>query len=258
MSDEIVWRDARDTRGAQTREFTITPRNARKFTGALWLPRAPGAGRALIACGHGASGDRYQAPIPYLARRFTEEAGLAVLAMDGPVHGLRQVGPGGRAAFFPEIQRPTAIDDMVGEWHTAIAAAQRLPEVGTGPLAYFGLSMGSIFGVPLVASRSDVTVATLGLLGASGATGHLGARLLADAAKIRCPLLFLMQLEDELFDRVGYLALFDALASKDKRLHANPGLHPEIPAEEIDFAFDFMRAHLEGRAVRRIVNPLAN
>ena len=117
--------------------------------------------------------------------------------------------------------------------------------------------MGSIFGVPLVAVRSDVTVAALGLLGSSGATASLGGRLLADAARIVCPVLFLMQLQDELFDRTGYLAPFDALAAADKRLHANPGLHPEIPAEEIDFAFNFLCAHLQGRAPRRIVNPSA-
>ena len=48
-----------------------------------------------------------------------------------------------------------------------------------------------------------------------------------------------------------------ALAATDKRLHANPRLHPKIPAEEINFAFDFLCVHLQGRAPRRIVNPLA-
>ena len=54
-----------------------------------------------------------------------------------------------------------------------------------------------------------------------------------------------MQLEDELFSREGYLELFDAFASEDKRIHANPGLHPEVPTEEMRFAFDFMQAHLD-------------
>lgn len=257
MTHTTTWRDATDPRAGTTREFTIARAGTRPITGAVWLPDSPVPGRPLILFGHGASGDRYQPPIPYLAHRFRTEAGFAVLSIDGPVHGLRQVGPGGRAAFAEEMRRPTCIDDMVDEWHVAISATRALDAVGHGPLAYFGLSMGSIFGVPLVAARSDVRVATLGLLGSSGAAGHMGARLLSDAARIECPVLYLMQLEDELFDRAGYLALFDALAAKDKRLHANPGLHPEIPAEEIDFAFDFMRAHLEGRAPRRIVNPLA-
>ena len=51
----------------------------------------------------------------------------------------------------------------------------------------------------------------------------------ASARAIEVPVLFLMQLEDELFDRASCLALFDALATEDKRLHANAGLHPEVP-----------------------------
>jgi hypothetical protein len=82
-------------------------------------------------------------------------------------------------------------------------------------------------------------------------------RLLGDARAIALPVLFLMQLEDELFDRAGCLELFDAIGSEDKRLHANPGLHPEVPAEEIDFAFGFLAARLRGAVPRRIVNPLA-
>jgi len=53
-----------------------------------------------------------------------------------------------------------------------------------------------------------------------------------------------MQFEDELFPRDGYLQLFDALGSTDKRLHAHPGLHPEIALEEIDQWYEFLRARL--------------
>ncbi len=253
----IQWQQATDPTGAATREFTITRQSARAVTGAMWLPARVQRDQPLVLFGHGASGDRYQRPIPHLAQRFASEAGLAVLSIDGPVHGLRQVGEGGRTAFWAELQRPTCIDDMVADWRLAIDAARAVDGLGRGPLAYFGLSMGSMFGVPLIASRDDVKVATLGLLGTSTGREEMRQRFLRDAAKITCPLLFLMQLEDELFDRVGYLELFDAFASRDKRLHANPGLHPEIPQEEIDFAFDFLHAHLTGRATRRIVNPLA-
>ena len=53
-----------------------------------------------------------------------------------------------------------------------------------------------------------------------------------------------MQPEDELFPRDGHLELFDALASDDKRMHADPGLHPQVPGEEIDFSFEFLGQHL--------------
>ena len=242
------------------RDFTLDgPKRA--VTGALWRPRTCDTATPLVLCGHGASGDRYQKPIPHLAGQL-QEHGCAVLAIDGPVHGLRQVGPGGREAFAVEAQREGFVDDMVEDWYTALAAMRGELQLGLGALGYFGLSMGTIFGVPVLgkaARQRDVafTVAAIGLCGTSGAGSALRQRLMADAAAMRMPVAFLMQLEDELFPRDGYLELFDALATADKRLHANPGLHPEVPAEEVDFVCEFLRARLFGDVPRRIVNPLA-
>ncbi|XOV86728.1 MAG: alpha/beta hydrolase [Pseudomonadota bacterium] len=235
----IEWQDGRDNLGNLTREFRITQAGARDITGAVWLPERADPNSRLICCGHGASGDRYQAPIPYLANRFLQETGSPVLSLDGPVHGRRQVGEGGRQAFFPEFQRDDALRDMTRDWHAAIAAVVALPGVGKRELAYFGLSMGSIFGFPLIASRNDFGVAVLGLFGIQDSFPH-ASEFLQAAATISCPVLFLMQLEDELFSREGYLRAFDALGTTNKRIHANPGLHPEVPQEEIDFAFEFL------------------
>ena len=95
----------------------------------------------------------------------------------------------------------------------------------------------------LEATRSPST----GRSTACGKWGPGGRAAFGDAARIRCPVLFLMQLEDELFPRDGYLAVFDALASDDKRIHANPGLHPAVPAEEIATSFAFIE-RLVGRS----------
>ena len=252
----IEWNPARDSNGVATREFRIRRDGRRDITGALWLPHAPAAGKTLVCFGHGASGDRYQPPISQLAARFAKEAGLASLSIDGPVHGLRQVGEGGRKAFWPEFRRAGALEEMTEDWKLAVAAAQGLAEVGTGQLAYFGLSMGSIFGIPFIASRGDVTVATLRLFGVTADSPHHAAYIAA-AQQIHCPVLYLMQLEDELFTREGYLRVFDTLASRDKRIHANPGLHPQVPASEIAFAFEFLRSHIEGTRSVQASGPLA-
>ncbi len=258
----IEWQDTTDSLGNPTREFRITNDDARDVTGAIWLPKqrvnktedGSADTSRLICCGHGASGDRYQAPIPYLANRFVNETGSPVLSLDGPVHGLRQTGEGGRKAFFPEFQREDALKDMTRDWHLAIAAAQTLPAIEGQELAYFGLSMGSIFGFPLIASREDFGLAVLGLFGIQDSFPHASEFLVA-AQKISCPVLFLMQLEDELFNREGYLKAFDALASEDKRIHANPGLHPDVPQEEIDFAFEFLNtSHSNKRKTAFVAN----
>ncbi len=208
----------------------------------------------MILCGHGASGDRYQAPIPHLARRFGAEKGFPVLAIDGPVHGLRQVGPGGRAAFAGEMKRSTFLDDMVADWQLAFETVGREVDLGKGPLGYFGLSMGTMFGLPLLASTIEFSAAAIGLCGSSGAASRIGERRLCDAATVDHPVLFIMQLEDELFDREGCLALFDALSTDDKRLHANPGLHPEVPAEEIAFVVEFLSNQLSSHASKRVID----
>ncbi len=242
----VQWSDANDGAMHATREFIAVSDSGRKRTGALWEPQGA-VSSSLVAFGHGASGNRYQAPIPYLAGRFVN-AGHMVVSIDGPVHGLRQVGPGGREAFGAEMRRETMVADMNEDWRFAIELARSQSSKDLNQLAYFGLSMGSIFGIPMLADSSrelPVVVATLGLLGSQGIGNRIGTRMLTDAAKLTCPILFLMQLEDELFSRDGYLDLFDAFASSDKRIHANPGLHPEVPAAEMRFAFEFMQQHLE-------------
>lgn len=242
------------------RDFRIASASG-PVTGAVWLPEQVEPDTPLILCGHGASGDRYQTPIPDLARRLCDH-GAATLSLDGPVHGLRQQGPGGRAALSEAFQRPTLTDEMVADWLLALAAVRENIGLVSNPLFYFGLSMGTIFGIPTLSAAASQGInfraSVLGLAGSTGAAGFLGERLLKDAASIDHPVLFLMQLEDELFDRQGYLALFDALGSDDKRLHANPGLHPEVPSEEVDASVEFIRARLAGDVARRVTNPLAD
>jgi hypothetical protein len=60
--------------------------------------------------------------------------------------------------------------------------------------------------------------------------------------------LFLVQWDDELFPRDRAFELFSALASRDKRLHANPGRHVEVPAEEFRASEQFLAATLAGHS----------
>jgi hypothetical protein len=66
----------------------------------------------------------------------------------------------------------------------------------------------------------------------------------ATAGTISCPVLFLQQLDDELIDRDACLGLFLAIGSKDKRLHAHPGPHAAVPAEEMAHSEAFLASHL--------------
>jgi fermentation-respiration switch protein FrsA (DUF1100 family) len=77
------------------------------------------------------------------------------------------------------------------------------------------------------------------VLGLGGAEVSAGA-----AARITVPVEFLVQWDDERVPRTEGLALFDALASAEKTLHANPGKHGEVPAFEIDSTLRFFARHL--------------
>ena len=246
---KVEWSSAQDPQEYATHEFVAQVPNHRVVTGCLWIPNGPTKQNMLMAFGHGASGNRYQMPIPHLARRLAKQ-GIASLAMDGPVHGLRQRKTGDRLALTEEMRRPSMIEDMIVDWQSAVKIAELKLEFEVKKFGYFGLSMGSIFGIPYLANRvrerQPIDVATLGLLGTTGPVAAMANRLKRDASTIESPVFFVMQLEDELFPRDGCLELFDTLGSTDKRLHANPGLHPAVPAEEIDFCFNFVSERLLG------------
>ena len=241
----LEWLETKDVDGATVREFTIHAPD-RPITGVLWSGPNTKPGSPLVCFGHGASGHRHQRPIPRMAGELALQHGYYALSLDGPVHGRRQVGPGGRAAFWSEWKRESTSEEMVRDWRLAVATIADLAEVQAGPIGYWGLSMGTIYGAPFVAEEPRIQVAVLGLMGLVSEPANYAPKIKAAAEAITCPVFFIWQLEDELFNREECLALFDALASEDKRLHASPGLHPNVPIEELDFSIDFLTSFLDG------------
>ena len=136
---------------------------------------------------------------------------------------------------------PTMTDAMVADWRGTLDALQAPEVLGPGPVGWWGLSMGTILGLPVVAAEPRISVAVLGLM---GLTGPSKERLRADAAAVTCPLLFLVQWDDELFARDRAFELFTEFASTDKRLHAHPGGHVQVPAEEFRGSVAFLAKYL--------------
>jgi len=68
--------------------------------------------------------------------------------------------------------------------------------------------------------------------------------LAEDAARITVPVQFLVQWDDQMVRRDQGLALFDALASAQKTLHANPGKHGDVPSFEVDSSLRFFTRYL--------------
>ena len=222
-----------------------------EIPGVLWTPAGAAGPRPLILMGHG-GGQHKKAP-GMLARacRFVAECGFAVVVADVPNHGDRpQNEEFGRIAADNQVRAEAGEDlapllagfqalvarQTVPEWQEILDAVQQLGHVGAGPVGYWGVSLGCGLGVPFVAAEPRVRAAVLGL-GSALASAAL-------AARITVPVEFLIQWDDERVPRAEGLALFDALGSAEKTLHANPGKHAELPAFELDSALRFFARHL--------------
>jgi dienelactone hydrolase len=139
-------------------------------------------------------------------------------------------------------QRMTKAAQMaVAEWKATLDALQRLDEIGAqGPVAYWGVSMGTRYGVPFIASDPRIRCATLGLFG----IGPDKDEFTEQAMSIKVPLLFIFQLNDELMNPTAGLALFSAFGSEVKTMHINPGSHVGVPLFERDAYEAFFVRHM--------------
>ena len=70
-----------------------------------------------------------------------------------------------------------------------------------------------------------------------------------------CPVLFLLQTDDELVPLEGGVALFRALGSPDRRLHAHPGRHSAVPIEEMEASEAFFAACTVSVDAARFLTP---
>jgi hypothetical protein len=64
-------------------------------------------------------------------------------------------------------------------------------------------------------------------------------------ASVACPVLFMVQWDDEIFDREGALELFNALGTSDKRMHVHPGKHGAFPLEAADATRTWLAGQLQ-------------
>ena len=232
--------------GVSERLFTLG-----EIPGVLWTPEDARGTRPLILMGHG-GGQHKKAPgILARARRFVAEGGFAVAAIDVPNHGERatdeefdriaaeyraRMAAGEDTAALDTALYTLVVGQAVAEWQAVLTAVQQLDQVGGGPAGYWGVSLGCALGMPLVAAEPRVRAAVLGLQGAPA--------LAEAAARISVPVQFLVQWDDELIPRAQSLALFDAIGSAEKTLHAHPGGHAGLPGFETDDSVRFLARQL--------------
>ncbi len=212
--------------------------------GIVWVPEGAEGPRPKVLFGHGGTQHKKVAHIPSFARRLAEH-GWASVAIDAPDHGDR-VPVDERDKVWERMQTITGEERKrrqemaVAEWQATIDAIEQLSDVGAGPTGYWGVSMGTLFGVPLLAAEPRIQCAVLGLAGLTS-----GGRSYGDKARsISIPLQFMLQSGDELFSREDGIALYDAFASDEKTLIVNPGAHAAIPPFMFGLNEQFFTRHL--------------
>ncbi|MGI8778037.1 MAG: dienelactone hydrolase family protein [Acidimicrobiales bacterium] len=247
MSDQALrWvNDPLVTDGVNERRFDLEV-EGRVVPGILWVPADAAGARPLVLLAHGATRHKRVDHIVALAHELVRNFGFAALAIDAPRHGDRRPDPEADeftvfSEFLVEWSREGTVEDMMAEWRAALDAVRGLDDVGDGALGYWGLSMGTIYGIPFVATEPRIQAAVFGLMGLVGPTSD---RLATDARRVTCPVAFIQQWDDSLLPRQPVLDLFDALASVDKRLHVHPGEHASVPVEEMEFSIAFLARHL--------------
>lgn len=136
---------------------------------------------------------------------------------------------------------------MVADWTDALDDLCALPLVDAEAIGWYGLSMGTAYGLPVVGRTPRVRCAVLGLWG--DCRPH-GDQILQQAAAVRVPVLFQAKPGDEIITIAGARAAFAALGSADKRLTLHPGLHSEIGEPQLAEAVDFLQRQLKRSHMR--------
>ena len=251
------------TMGVWERPLFVT-RGSEKIPGLVWMPENWTGPVPLVLMGHGGKSEKRNPASLAMARRLVRRHGIGVCAIDAVQHGERgpivDTGDGPAQPEFLELwKRADTFDRMNADWTATLDALLDSGRFDPARIGYWGLSMGTMLGLPFVASEPRIVAAVLGCCGLTGPSlppKHFIERHRADAPRLTCPVLFMVQWDDEIFDRDGALELFDLIGSPDKRMHVHPGRHGAFPAEAADATREFLAAQLNVTGAAASPSPL--
>jgi len=208
----------------------------------LYLPEHRTAA-AVVLLGHGLGVDRHHEYNKLPARLLTER-GCAVLIPELPLHGDRRgEEPADWQAVVDAWQAywgGGGVEALAAEWRvTQRYARDRFPGCAIG---YFGLSLGTQYGVAFLAGNDSIEAAVLGLFGSLPLPKTPVMNRYAPL--VTCPVAFIKQTDDEIHPGPTVDHLFDSLGSKTKRMIEGIGRHAEVAGANIDAATRFLASYL--------------
>src|SRR5690242_10040013 len=146
------------SKGVSERAFYVT-RADEKIPGILWAPEQATSRLPLVLIGHGGKSEKRNPADLALARRFVRRHGVAVCAIDAIDHGERgpivDTGDGpAQPEFLALWKRPDTFDRMNADWSATLDELLDSGRFDPARIGYWGLSMGTILGLPFVASEN--------------------------------------------------------------------------------------------------------
>jgi pimeloyl-ACP methyl ester carboxylesterase len=231
--------------GVVERDFLVG-----EIPGVLWAPVSGAHHAPIVLVGHNGGMHKKAPVLRARALQFAATWGFNVVAIDAPGHGdrprtdsderaraeIREAVTAGDTPRFAAASvrfMASLAEQAVLEWQATLDALQASPHIGPdAPVGYGGgIAMGSAIGVRLTAAEPRITAAIF------GGGFPVDEPVMTAARQVTVPVQFLLPWDDELAPRASGLALFDAFASAEKTLHANPGDHRSVRWVGLDDTF---------------------
>lgn len=182
--------------------------------------------RGVVLVGHGLGVDRYDITVRRPVDLLTMDHDAVVVVPEIPLHGVRDAfadDPLGIVDRWQEFWVSGGADVMAKEF---LRVTERCRELyGALPIAYFGVSLGTQYGVAFLAQSSDVQAAVLGLFGSHPAPKTPVMNRFAP--RVRCPVYFIQKLDDEIHSAASTTHLFASLGCEHKVLDSTRGRHTD-------------------------------
>lgn len=195
--------------------------------------------RGIVLLGHGLGVDRDHETVRVPARVSALDHEAVVVVPEIPLHGVRDAHPRDPSGIVDRWQSFWA-----GGGATTLTAelgcVLRFARASYGPLpvSYFGLSLGTQYGIPFLAREPEVCAAVLGLFGSR--PPPRSPLMNRDAPAVRCPVYFVQKLDDELHGADSTTHLYQRLGAAEKVLDATPGGHAETSMASVRKACAFL------------------
>lgn len=182
--------------------------------------------RGLVVLAHGLSASRESDYLRWIASQLHAQS-VASVSMDAPLHGSR--GDTKAAENFDDwvsnwqaFWRSGGSAQMTAELKAVLDTCPR--EIAALPVGYWGTSLGTQTGMQWLAEDPRPRAAVLGQFRGDGL---LMQRF---APRVKMPVFFIRQLDDELHSPDVSQQLFELLGTERKVMRSSPGRHAQVPS----------------------------